>query len=54
MIWAQKTNTAADVFIVFTDSETFAGSVHPAIALREYRKVKQILIFILTPNKIQF
>uniref|UniRef100_A0A4W2F5B2 RNA-binding protein RO60 n=2 Tax=Bos TaxID=9903 RepID=A0A4W2F5B2_BOBOX len=38
MIWAQKTNTAADVFIVFTDNETFAGSVHPAIALREYRK----------------
>jgi 60 kDa SS-A/Ro ribonucleoprotein len=42
MIWAQKTNTAADVFIVFTDNETFAGSVHPAAALREYRKVKQI------------
>uniref|UniRef100_A0A8D0Q4E3 RNA-binding protein RO60 n=1 Tax=Sus scrofa TaxID=9823 RepID=A0A8D0Q4E3_PIG len=38
MVWAQKTNTAADVFIVFTDNETFAGSVHPAAALREYRK----------------
>lgn len=33
MIWAQKTNTAADVFIVFTDNETFAGSVHPAVAI---------------------
>ncbi|KAB0394967.1 hypothetical protein E2I00_000634 [Balaenoptera physalus] len=38
MIWAQNTNTAADVFIVFTDNETFAGHVHPAVALREYRK----------------
>lgn len=42
MIWAQKTGTAADVFIVFTDNETFAGQVHPAIALREYRKKMDI------------
>lgn len=48
MIWAQKTNTAADVFIVFTDNETFAGSVHPAAALREYRKVSEVLILLLT------
>ncbi|XP_067156861.1 RNA-binding protein RO60 isoform X2 [Apteryx mantelli] len=38
MIWAQKTQTAADVFIVFTDNETFAGNIHPAAALREYRE----------------
>ncbi|KAL1774857.1 60 kDa SS-A/Ro ribonucleoprotein [Sigmodon hispidus] len=37
MIWAQKTNTAADVFIVFTDNKTCAGQVHPAVALKEYR-----------------
>ncbi|ERE73062.1 SS-A/Ro ribonucleoprotein [Cricetulus griseus] len=42
MIWAQKTNTAADVFIVFTDNETYAGQVHPAVALREYRKKMNI------------
>uniref|UniRef100_A0A2K5DDI3 RNA-binding protein RO60 n=1 Tax=Aotus nancymaae TaxID=37293 RepID=A0A2K5DDI3_AOTNA len=42
MIWAQKTNTPADVFIVFTDNETFAGGVHPAIALRDYRKKMDI------------
>uniref|UniRef100_A0A8C0S9N0 RNA-binding protein RO60 n=1 Tax=Canis lupus familiaris TaxID=9615 RepID=A0A8C0S9N0_CANLF len=42
MIWAQKTNTAADVFIVFTDNETFAGSIHPAVALKEYRKKMDI------------
>nr|XP_005487121.1 60 kDa SS-A/Ro ribonucleoprotein isoform X1 [Zonotrichia albicollis] len=38
MIWAQKTQTAADVFIVFTDNETFAGNTPPAVALREYRE----------------
>ncbi|XP_049975937.1 RNA-binding protein RO60 isoform X2 [Alexandromys fortis] len=42
MIWAQKTNTAADVFIVFTDNETYAGQVPPAVALREYRKKMDI------------
>lgn len=43
MIWAQKTQTAADVFIVFTDNETFAGNTHPATALREYREVNMLL-----------
>ncbi|NXF75020.1 RO60 protein, partial [Sclerurus mexicanus] len=38
MIWAQKTQTAVDVFIVFTDNETFAGNAPPATALREYRE----------------
>ncbi|KAM6124222.1 LOW QUALITY PROTEIN: RNA-binding protein RO60 [Pterocles gutturalis] len=38
MIWAQKTQIAADVFIVFTDNETFAGNTPPATALREYRE----------------
>ncbi|CAD7691060.1 unnamed protein product [Nyctereutes procyonoides] len=42
MIWAQKTNTAADVFIVFTDNETFAGSIRPAVALKEYGKKMDI------------
>ncbi|XP_029474393.1 60 kDa SS-A/Ro ribonucleoprotein [Rhinatrema bivittatum] len=42
MQWAQKTNTAADVFIVFTDNETFFGKIHPAVALRKYRRVMGI------------
>lgn len=27
-----------DVFVVFTDSETYAGKVHPAKALQMYRQ----------------
>ncbi|ETE63338.1 60 kDa SS-A/Ro ribonucleoprotein, partial [Ophiophagus hannah] len=38
MLWAQKTGVAVDVFIIFMDSETFAGDVHPATALRQYRE----------------
>ncbi len=37
MLWAarQKLNVAA--FITYTDSETWAGNIHPAQALRQYR-----------------
>ncbi|OCT85415.1 60 kDa SS-A/Ro ribonucleoprotein isoform X1 [Xenopus laevis] len=38
MLWAQKTNTAADIFIVFTDCETNVEDVHPATALKQYRE----------------
>uniref|UniRef100_A0A8D0CE62 RNA-binding protein RO60 n=1 Tax=Salvator merianae TaxID=96440 RepID=A0A8D0CE62_SALMN len=38
MLWAQKTGVAVDIFIVFTDNETFAGNIHPATALRQYRE----------------
>ncbi|XP_069087725.1 RNA-binding protein RO60 isoform X2 [Pleurodeles waltl] len=38
MAWAQRTNTAVDVFIVFTDNETNVQNTHPSLALKEYRK----------------
>ncbi|KAM3839858.1 RNA-binding protein RO60 isoform 2-T2 [Vipera latastei] len=38
VLWAQKTGVAVDVFIIFMDCETFAGDVHPATALRQYRE----------------
>ncbi|XP_059840701.1 60 kDa SS-A/Ro ribonucleoprotein isoform X2 [Hypanus sabinus] len=38
MLWAIKTQTVADVFIIFTDNETSYGNIHPVEALREYRK----------------
>ncbi|XP_041133112.1 60 kDa SS-A/Ro ribonucleoprotein isoform X1 [Polyodon spathula] len=37
MLWALETNIIADVFIVFTDNETWLGDIHPAEALRKYR-----------------
>jgi 60 kDa SS-A/Ro ribonucleoprotein len=38
MRWALSARVDVDVFCVYTDSETWAGPVHPAQALREYRE----------------
>ena len=38
MLWATRNKVEADVFVVYTDNETWAGKVHPAVALREYRE----------------
>ncbi len=38
MLWARERNLDVDTFVVYTDSETWAGHVHPAQALRTYRE----------------
>lgn len=38
MLWAQKERIGVDAFIVVTDSETWAGTVHPSQALKAYRE----------------
>lgn len=38
ILYALDRGIAVDVFTVYTDSETFAGTVHPAEALSRYRK----------------
>lgn len=38
MRWALERGVKADAFVVYTDSETWAGPVHPVQALRAYRK----------------
>jgi 60 kDa SS-A/Ro ribonucleoprotein len=38
MLYARKHRREVDAFVVYTDSETWAGSVHPAQALRSYRE----------------
>ena len=38
MLWALEQKVAVDTFVVYTDSETWFGSVHPAEALRRYRQ----------------
>jgi 60 kDa SS-A/Ro ribonucleoprotein len=38
MLWALKQRVAVDTFVVYTDSETWFGDVHPAEALRRYRE----------------
>ena len=37
MLWAARNKLNVAAFITYTDSETWAGSIHPAQALRQYR-----------------
>jgi 60 kDa SS-A/Ro ribonucleoprotein len=38
MLWAEEQGRAYDSFQVYTDNETWAGSIHPHQALRRYRE----------------
>lgn len=38
MLYAMKEDIEVDVFLVMTDNETWAGGIHPAAALAQYRK----------------
>jgi 60 kDa SS-A/Ro ribonucleoprotein len=38
MRWALSRSVSVDTFVVYTDSETWAGKVHPVQALRDYRR----------------
>ena len=38
MLYARARELEIDTFVIYTDSETWAGDVHPAQALREYRQ----------------
>jgi 60 kDa SS-A/Ro ribonucleoprotein len=38
MLWAAENKVPVDIFCVYTDSETWAGDIHPRQALVEYRQ----------------
>lgn len=38
MLWALDRGIAADTFVIYTDSETWYGDIHPHQALRRYRE----------------
>lgn len=42
MLWAEKHRRPVDAFVVYTDSETWSGSIHPVQALRRYREATGI------------
>jgi 60 kDa SS-A/Ro ribonucleoprotein len=42
MLYAQARGREIDTFVIYTDSETWAGNVHPAQALRDYRRASGI------------
>ena len=42
MLYAQAMEREIDTFVIYTDSETWAGDIHPAQALRDYRHASGI------------
>jgi len=42
MLYAQAQEREIDTFVIYTDSETWAGNIHPADALRAYRRASGI------------
>src|SRR5436305_3513244 len=42
MLYAHAREREVDAFVIYTDSETWAGDVHPVQALRDYRKASGI------------
>ena len=42
MVYALDHEREIDTFVILTDSETWAGDVHPAQALRDYRRASGI------------
>jgi 60 kDa SS-A/Ro ribonucleoprotein len=42
MLYAQAKQREIDTFVIYTDSETWAGDIHPAQALRDYRRASGI------------
>jgi 60 kDa SS-A/Ro ribonucleoprotein len=54
MVEALKQRWAVDTFVVYTDSETWAGNIHPAQALRNYRErmgiAAKLVVVAMTSN----
>jgi 60 kDa SS-A/Ro ribonucleoprotein len=42
MLYAHAKQREIDTFVIYTDSETWAGDIHPAQALRDYRRASGI------------
>ena len=42
MLWAADNQVPVDIFCVYTDSETWAGAIHPSQALAAYRQIMGI------------
>ena len=42
MLWAKERGVDVDTFVIYTDSETWCGNVHPSQALRQYREATGI------------
>lgn len=56
MLWAHKKKLSFDAFQIWTDNETWAGKIHPAQALKIYRKdfVKDARLIVVGMTATEF
>jgi 60 kDa SS-A/Ro ribonucleoprotein len=52
MLYAQALKREIDTFVIYTDSETWAGDIHPAQALRDYRRASGIEARLVTVGMV--
>ena len=54
MLWALKHQVKADAFVIYTDSETWHGNIHPVQALQQYRRAMgiaaKLIVVAMTAN----
>lgn len=55
MLYAKQKKLPVDVFIVYTDCETWTGKIHPSQALTQYRKAMgidaRLIVCAMTANE---
>ena len=55
MVWARQSKVPVDVFAIYTDNETWAGSTHASVALKKYRDkmgiaAKEVVVGMTSPG----
>ncbi|MDQ6803957.1 MAG: TROVE domain-containing protein [Actinomycetota bacterium] len=54
MLYAQAARREIDTFVIYTDSETWAGAVHPVQALRDHRQASGIDARLVVDSRVVF
>jgi len=52
MLYAMERGRAIDTFVIYTDSETWAGDIHPTEALRRYRRATGIAALLVVVGMV--
>lgn len=52
MLYAKRRKLAVDCFVIYTDNETWAGNVHPKVALEDYRQATGIPAKLVTVGMV--
>ena len=54
VLYALKHNLPVDAFFIYTDNETYAGTIHPSQALLQYRKTRSAKLCVIGMTATEF